>query len=320
MRGDSPNVQPPTRTDRPDVARRRLSHLSGVRREATTVRADDGTLLAATWFRPRDPVRGHLLVAPAMATPARFYLDFASWLAHRGFTVLTFDYRSTDAPAAELRKERADLLTWAADAAAALEHVAADQSAGVGPSDITWIGHSFGGQVLPFVRHDLITRAVLVATGNGYFHHNPPWLRRRAPLLWRVLVPATTSMVGYFPGRRLGILGDLPAGVARQWGRWCLHPGYWAADVPDIAARHALITHPVAFVSVSDDALVTAAGPAAMAAQLTGARVSTIEVEPTTLGVPAVGHHGLFRRDLMSAWDGVFTPLLPGEPALSGAR
>ena len=122
---------------------------------------------------------------------------------------------------------------------------------------MTWIGHSFGGQVLPFVRHDLLDSAILVATGNGHYHHNPPWLRRRAPLLWRGIVPLTTAVAGYFPGRRLGILGDLPSGVARQWGRWCMHPDYWGADVRDIAARHAHITHPVTLISVSDDPLVT---------------------------------------------------------------
>ena len=282
-----------------------------VRREHTAFRADDGRSLEATWFRPPSPGSGHVLIAPAMATPARFYDGFAGWLASRGLTVLTFDYRGTTSSPPELRRETADLLTWAGDAAAALELVLADPPAG-SHSPVTWIGHSFGGQVLPFVRHDLLDRAILVATGNGHYHHNPAWLRRRAPLLWRGVVPLTTTLAGYFPGRRLGILGDLPAGVARQWGRWCMHPDYWGADVRDIDARHALITHPVTLVSASDDPLVTPTGPAALAHALTGAAVTRIELVPDQLGVSAIGHHGLFRPELSHAWETVFAPLLPG--------
>ncbi|MFC7724215.1 serine aminopeptidase domain-containing protein [Nocardioides sp. GCM10028917] len=280
-----------------------------VQREHITFRADDGRLLEGTWFRPRSPSAGHVLVAPAMATPARFYAGFATWLARRGLTVLTFDYRGTTATPSALRRETADLLTWAGDAAAALELALDDAPAGA-YSPATWIGHSFGGQILPFVRHDLLDSAVLVATGNGHYHHNPAWLRRRAPLLWRGIVPLTTSVAGYFPGRRLGILGDLPTQVARQWGRWCMHPDYWAADVRDIAARHALITHPVTLVSTSDDPLVTRTGPAALARALSEAPVSIVELSPAQLGVDSIGHHGLFRPELAHAWEAVFAPHL----------
>ena len=281
-----------------------------VRRERTAFRADDGRFLEATWFRPHSPGTGHVLIAPAMATPAGFYAAFATWLAGRGMTVLTFDYRGTSATPSELRRETADLLTWAGDAASALEHLLDDAREG-NHSPVTWIGHSFGGQVLPFVRHDHLDGAVLVATGNGHFHHNPPWLRRRAPLLWRGIVPLTTAVAGYFPGRRLGILGDLPTGVARQWGRWCMHPDYWGADVRDIAARHALITHPVTLVSTNDDPLVTHSGPAALARALSEAPVSIVELSPEQLAVDSVGHHGLFRPELEHAWEAVFAPHLP---------
>src|SRR5690349_19038618 len=168
----------------------RASARAAVRRERTAFRADDGRFLHATWFRPHTPGAGHVLIAPAMATPAAFYAAFATWLAGRGMTVLTFDYRGTTATPSELRRETADLLTWAGDAAAALEHLLDDAPAG-DHTPVVWIGHSFGGQVLPFVRHDLLDSAVLVATGNGHYHHTPAWLRRRAPLLWRGIVPLT---------------------------------------------------------------------------------------------------------------------------------
>lgn len=295
-----------------------LTYIESTRREQTSFAADDGRVLAGTWYRPvhsQSSTRGFVVLAPAMATPARFYDPFARWLADEGHTVLTFEYRATTAGASALRRERADLLTWAADAAAALEHADRVRQDRDPTTPIVWIGHSFGGQILPFVRHDLLSAAVLVATGHGYFRHNPPPLRRRARLLWRALVPLTTTLTGYFPGRRLGILGDLPTGVVRQWGRWCLHPEYWGADVPDIRARHALIDHPITFVSVSDDGLVTGDGPRALAQQLPSASVTHLDVAPTQVGLTGIGHHGLFRPALRHVWPSLFRPPLTASNA-----
>ena len=159
-------------------------------------------MLAGTWYRPvhsQSSTRGFVVLAPAMATPARFYDPFARWLADEGHTVLTFEYRATTAGASALRREGADLLTWAADTAAALEHADWVRRDGDPTTPIVWIGHSFGGQILPFVRHDLLSAAVLVASGHGSFRHNPPPLRRRARLLWRVLVPTHNHTHGLLP-------------------------------------------------------------------------------------------------------------------------
>lgn len=34
------------------------------------------------------------------------------------------------------------------------------------------------------------------------------------------MVPALTTLYGYFPASRLGLGHDLPAGIARQWALW----------------------------------------------------------------------------------------------------
>ena len=45
----------------------------------------------------------------------------------------------------------------------------------------------------------------------------------------RDVLPVLTAVAGYFPGGRIGAVGDLPAGVIRQWRRWCLSPDYFAS-------------------------------------------------------------------------------------------
>ncbi|ATB34712.1 alpha/beta hydrolase [Cystobacter fuscus] len=63
------------------------------RGERTTLLASDGYSLTATRFGAGSPLRGHIVVAGATGVPQTFYARFAGYVASRGFTTLTFDYR-----------------------------------------------------------------------------------------------------------------------------------------------------------------------------------------------------------------------------------
>jgi predicted alpha/beta hydrolase len=272
------------------------------------VTADDGRELAATWYLPGERPRGAVLIAPAMATPARFYADFAWWLASHGLATLTFDYRGTGSRAA-MKAETGDLVRWFGDAASALEHLVEDAP----DVPVTWLGHSLGGQALPFARHDLVDRALLVAAGSGYWRHNQAAIRYRAPLFFRAIVPVAIRVAGYYPGRRLGLLGDVPPHVMRQWARWCLTPGYFA-DVPDLEARLAELELPITALSFTDDELLSAASHRALEELYAAAPVEAHRLAPADLGVPRIGHHGFFRSGMEPAWERVVLPHLATDP------
>lgn len=274
-----------------------------------TIDADDGRALRANWFVPAEP-RGAVLLAPAMATPASFYRPLARWLAESGFLTLTFDYRGTGSSAA-LKAETGDILRWAGDAASALESLV-EAADGL---PISWLGHSLGGQVLPFAHHGLVDRAFVVASGNGYWRYNTPAVRRRAPLLWHTLAPSAIAATGYFPGRRLRIIGDVPANVMRQWRRWCLSPSYFEVDVPRVRERVAHVTTPITSVWFTDDELLTAGAIDAMDDLYRGTPVERLRLDPAGLGLERVGHHGFFREGSRPAWETVLLPRLAAMPA-----
>ncbi len=154
---------------------------------------------------------------------------------------------------------------------------------------MTWLGHSLGGQVLLFARHDLVARVLLVAAGSGYWRHNVGTVRLVAPLLWRVIVPLSTRLAGYYPGRRLRMVGDLPTGVVRQWGRWCLSEDYLAVDVPDAAARYAEVTVPISTLHFTDDELLSEASMQALEALYTGPPSRRSDSRPPTSAYPGSG-------------------------------
>ena len=162
-----------------------------------------------------------ILLVPAMGVPQSYYQSLADWLAQQGFASLSFDFVGIGTSRhGSLRRVQSDILAWAReDCAAALATLAAE----VPGVPLVWLGHSLGGQILPLVPNvGMLSKAIVVATGSGYWRDNARALRWRAWLLWYLVVPFLTPLCGYFPGRRLRMVGDLPRGVIEQWRRWCL--------------------------------------------------------------------------------------------------
>ena len=82
------------------------------------------------------------------------------------------------------------------------------------------IGHSFGGQALGLLpKPERIAAALIVGSQSGYWRHWPlpfgrAWMWAAAHIGMRL----TPHLLGYFPGSRLGLGEDLPAGVAARMG------------------------------------------------------------------------------------------------------
>ncbi|MDX4011252.1 alpha/beta fold hydrolase, partial [Pseudomonas aeruginosa] len=109
----------------------------------------NGHPLASHWYRPAGEPRGYLLIVPAMGVEQRFYAPFAAWLAERGYLAITFDYLGMgQSRNGSLRGLEVDVLGWARHDCSAMLAAALAES---GSKPLYWIGHSLGGQILPFV-------------------------------------------------------------------------------------------------------------------------------------------------------------------------
>lgn len=256
----------------------------------------DGQVLATSWFTPpAGEPHAAVLIVPAMGVAQEFYAPLASWLAGHGYLVATFDYRGVGrSRRTPLRRVDADILDWArVDCAAMVDAVTARA-----PSrPLYWVGHSLGGQILPFVpNHERVKKMVTVATGSGYWRENSASLRRTVWWLWFVAVPVSVRLFGYFPGRALRKVGDLPRGVIEQWRRWCLHREY-SVGVEGDAARelYAGVSFPVVSLSFTDDEYMSERNIESIHSFYAGAPRTMKRLSPEDLGVRRVGHFGFFR-------------------------
>ncbi|MET0351598.1 MAG: alpha/beta fold hydrolase [Rhizobacter sp.] len=263
--------------------------------------ATDGFVLQGTVYG--DPARcdAAVIIVPAMGVPQRFYTDFATWLASQGHAVLTFDYRGIGAsrPSAMRRSLRgldADVNTWAErDTAAALDWLDRHVPSG---TPINWLGHSLGGQILGMVpNRERVSRVVTIGVGTGYWLHNAARARRTVWWLWYVVCPVVMPLFGYFPGKRLRKVGDLPLGVMRQWRRWCLDRDYLVGVGGDrVRADYAAVRNPILSLSFTDDEYMSATNTDRMHAFYAGAAREMRRFDPRDVGADRIGHFGFFRQ------------------------
>lgn len=211
-----------------------------------------------------------------------------------------------------MRRLEADVLTWARrDCAAAV-----DAAAALAPGKpLTWIGHSLGGQLFAMVpNRDRVDRVLTVATGSGYWRENAPALKRVVWWLWYVVVPVVLPLAGYFPGRRLRKIGDLPRGVMAQWRRWCLHPDYAVGIEGDwLREAYASVGQPMTILSFCDDEYMSERNTVSLHAFYANAAKTWRRVDPAGSGLRRIGHFGFFRSEPGGAiWEKLVLPALDG--------
>jgi predicted alpha/beta hydrolase len=229
-----------------------------------------------------------------MAVPQSFYAPFAIWLASQGYQVWTFDYRGTGASQpGSMRNAPGDLDDWCRKDYDAVLRTALAALPG---EPLFAIGHSFGGQCAPLLpsRH-LLAGLVNIAVGSGAMRHNTPAIRRTAPWLWYLLVPLLCPLFGYFPGARLGVIGDVPSAAMRQWRRWCLSPEYLLGAEPTARAAYASAPFPVLALTFADDELLLEAGSRMIHDAYPPAAVDYRLIQPAQFTMPRIGHSGFFR-------------------------
>ncbi len=244
--------------------------------------------------RQADPL-GTVIVNPATGVLAHYYHRYARFLAGHGFDVLTYDYRG-------IGLSRPDRMKGCGYRWRDWGELDFESAVGFvrlhGRGDRLFVvGHSIGG-FLPGLAQSAcrIERMLTVGAQYAWWGDYAARQRLRLFLKWHVAMPALASACGYFPGRRLGWLEDLPAGVAREWSfrgsRFeRSHP---RAQRQAVLERMAAVRAPILAITVCDDELGTVAAIRRTLAYYTSAERTAVLLRPSDYGRKTIGHFGLF--------------------------
>lgn len=269
--------------------------------EGVDVRIDcaDGYQLVARVFEPATGVPTvSAVIAPATGVKAAYYWRYAAFLAQTGMRVVVADYRgigrSAPADRAGMRRLRARWHEWGTlDVDAVIGWVRQLPDA---PDRLVIVGHSFGG-IAAFLAPQALYADRLVLVGAQHAHWPDYAAAARPRMLWRwhLVMPLLTAVMGYFPGRRLGWLEDLPAGVAFDWARGRADLKHTIGPAgPAVLFQTSQLTASVLSVAAMDDPFATDTATARTLSYLPGTKVQHCLIDPAELGVDQIGHFGLF--------------------------
>jgi predicted alpha/beta hydrolase len=287
--------------------------------------ASDGYPLAARLWKPAHSTRpvATALINSGAGISFRYYDHFASYLANNGIATLAYDYRGIGrSRPLSLRGFSASVEDWGSkDCAAGLEWLRARF---VGSPRIV-IGHSVGGFVAGFAGNgQMIDQMLLVGAHNGYwrdYHHK---YRFRMYFLWHLLMPALARVIGFFPGRALHLIEDLPLGVALEWANRRKPEFWWNVKTPEgvrdteridaaIAKFHAMHARILA-IHFTDDPFATSAATDRILSLYPNCQSQRMLIGPADTNGQPIGHFGFFRsRFRETLWPRVLAWLLNKE-------
>jgi predicted alpha/beta hydrolase len=259
-----------------------------------------GDAICATFVFPRELAKATVLLPPAMGVTQKYYLDFANGLAERGFLAATFDYRGMGLSAPRSLKDcDATITSWAEEDCAAMIDALKSR---LPNRPLFVVGHSLGGQLIGMIPNRRnIDGVVLVASGSGYWRETSPPTKRASFFMFYILAPLLTSLFGYFPGKPLRAVGNLPAGVIRQWRRWCLNREYLiGVEGENVREDYAEVKLPMLSLSFTDDEMMSARSTEGLHRFYSGARIDIQRLAPADVGARRIGHFGFFRKEFAS--------------------
>ena len=260
----------------------------------------DGYPLAARLLVPDGTPKAVVQLNGGTAILKEFYGSFARFLVENGYAVCLWDYRGTGESApSSLRDFPARMLDWGTlDMPAVLDFL--DETFPNLPK--LAFGHSAGGQQVGFMPNlDKLSGLVCFATSSGYWGFMPTDYRLKTHLFFHGVVPVGNALLGYTAARRLGIMEDVPKGVAREWRAWCSRPDYFfdpkffGKTVP--TGRFDALPFPVKVFWATDDPISNARSVPAFWRHVRSLHSLDVEaLSPAEFGLKSIGHFGLFRK------------------------
>lgn len=255
----------------------------------------NGKIEGSLWTT--DGARAVVLLHPGTAVTQRYYEPFARYLFELGLNVVTYDYRGTGrSRPANLRGLTVSMSDWMDDDVGAVTRWAAARFPAL---PMLAVGHSLGGHALALSEDtNSLRAAVLVASHAGVTTSiRGVGERIKVWIIMRVLAPLLCAVLGYMPGRKLGLGEDLPRGVMLQWSRWTTLPRYFFDDPAiDAERRMARVQIPLLVFGFDDDPWANPDAISMLIAPLTNAKIERHQIAPRDANMPVLGHMGFFRK------------------------
>lgn len=172
--------------------------------------------LSVKIFEPEISNGKLLLINSATGVKQQIYFSFAKYLAEKGFTVITYDYRGIgESKPKKMNGFKASMRIWGTVDFKTVTNFIKTEYAGF---DQFCLGHSVGALILGMnADSQIFKKFIFVATQDAYLGNLNFKVAVAGLLGFGIALPIMTHFLGYFPANRFGLGESLPKGVAFDW-------------------------------------------------------------------------------------------------------
>ncbi|MEO0570349.1 MAG: alpha/beta hydrolase [Bacteroidota bacterium] len=257
--------------------------------------------LGYTQYLPEvKPVKA-MLISSATAVYQDYYKKFAQYFAQQGLVTYTFDYSGFGASGNtidHLKTHRGGMISWGAiDQKAMVELIHKNHP----KLKLVLVTHSIGGQIMGFnPLNGLFEKVLMVASQSGYWKIYSGQDRLRLWLFWHFFIPVFTPFFGYYPGKSIGIVDNLPSSVVTEWRKWGLKKEYFMHFYNETEYYFEQLRVPMRMYSFTNDQFASKKGVDWLGKQYKNAKVERIHFDRGSNN-KRPGHFGFFKEEFEEA-------------------
>lgn len=261
------------------------------------ITAADGYQLSALYATPVGESIGNIILSSATGIKKEFYINFSRYLVQNGYRVLLYDYRGIGESAPEdLRGSSSYMHEWGTlDMNAVLDFLVNEKKL----TDIIWLGHSVGAQLVGFVRNQQhISKVISINAAFGYWRYFPSPIKWKIWFLWFFVGPLMVWTYGYGAMKKIGWGENLPKNMMKEWREWCLSKRYFTSMLLQKlnCERFYGFKAPIISVYVSDDQLANDKTAPMMMEYFPDAPKVLYKLPVEKYTASRVGHVGIFKK------------------------
>ncbi|MFD2562540.1 alpha/beta hydrolase family protein [Aquimarina rubra] len=261
------------------------------------IKSNDGYPISVHEFVPKSPNNKTIVFAPAVAVPQKFYFNLAIYLAEKGCNVFTFDYRSIGKSTSQNIQSLKEygFFSWAMDFKSVSKYIKEEF-----PKNTQYmIGHSYGGNSVGFSdAYQYYDKYLTIGSQFGFYKHFTPRMRALIYLNFKIFVPVTTSILGYYPSSWFGLGRPLTTKAAKDWATFLLHPDSMLQFTKkNTETYYQDITASMLLISIDDDLFAPKKSVDILGDRVySNAQTIRKHLKPSDYNLKKIGHFDFFRK------------------------
>jgi predicted alpha/beta hydrolase len=261
------------------------------------ITAADGYQLSALYSTPAGKTTNAIILSSATGIKKEFYINFARFLVQNGYNVLLYDYRGIGQSAPNNLKTSCSYMhEWGTmDMNAVLDFMVNEKEF----TDIIWVGHSVGAQLMGFLEHrEHVKKVIAISSALGYWGYFPFPVKWLIWGLWYFIGPLMVKVYGYGAMQKIGWGENLSRNMMKEWREWCLSKNYFTGLLQEKlhADKFYQFTTPITAVYISDDYIANDKTVPLMMKFFPNAPQEILKIQVEQYTKFKVGHTGIFRR------------------------